>query len=50
MNSESWLRIKADRAWECAGLARQDNDKEDEKRWTDKAREIERQIFEERTL
>lgn len=32
------LRRKADQAWEMAGLARQDGDKEDEARHTAKAR------------
>ena len=31
-------QIKADQAWEMAGLARQDGDLADEKRWTQEAR------------
>lgn len=40
------LRRKRDQAWEMAGLARQDGDKDDEKRRTDEAREYQRQIAE----
>jgi hypothetical protein len=40
------LRRKADQAWDMAGLARQDGDKEDEKRRTDEARDWERQLRE----
>lgn len=40
------LRRKADQAWEMAGLARQDGDTADEKRWTARARELDRQAKE----
>lgn len=40
------LRRKRDQAWETAGLARQDGDKDDEKRRTDEVREYQRQIAE----
>jgi hypothetical protein len=38
------LRRKRDQAWELAGLARQDDDKADELRRTEEARELQRQI------
>jgi len=38
------LRRKADQAWEMAGLARQDGDKQDEQRWTDEARRLQQLI------
>ena len=40
------LRRKRDQAWEMAGLARQDGDSADQKRWTDEAREYQRQLAE----
>ena len=43
---DKWLRKKADRAWEMAGLARQDGDKVDEKRWTEEARRLDALIRE----
>lgn len=38
------LRRKANQAWENAGLARQDRDSEDEKRWTAEANRIDAAI------
>jgi hypothetical protein len=38
------LRRKRDQEWELAGLARQDGDKADEARHTDKAREYAAEI------
>lgn len=38
---EEQLQRKINQAWEMAGLARQDGDRQDEKRWTDKARQLE---------
>lgn len=40
------LRRKCDQAWEMAGCARQDGDKEDELRRTEEARDWQRQITE----
>lgn len=38
------LRRKRDQAWEMAGCARQDRDKADEKRWTDEAIRLSKEI------
>lgn len=40
--SYNYYRRKADQAWELAGCARQDGDKADEARWTEKAREYDK--------
>lgn len=40
--TEEKMRREEDQAWECAGLARQDSDTADEKRWTEAARRIAR--------
>lgn len=40
------LRRKADQEWDMAGLARQDGDRDDEIRHTNKAREYEQQLRE----
>ncbi len=40
--TENEYARKADQAWEMAGLARQDGDKADEKRWTEEAQRLER--------
>jgi hypothetical protein len=44
--NRSWLRKLADREWEMAGLARQDNDRAAEIKHTGKAREYERMLGE----
>lgn len=36
-----YVRMKADQAWHMAGLARQDGDQPDAKRWTEEARRLE---------
>lgn len=46
MLSLEQLRRKRDQAWELAGLARQDGDTADERRWTNRARELQRKIRE----
>jgi hypothetical protein len=40
------LRRKADQAWNLAGMARQDGDHKDEKKWTDEARRLEEELRE----